>query len=62
MVLGNACAPLAIATGFGSLTGNSINPVGFLKLIVLRATGLKCPEGKGNSKHDRQTTELNKML
>ena len=50
MLLQNACIPAAISTAFGSLAGNSMSPVGVLRLVVVGATCLKCPNGKGNDK------------
>lgn len=48
MVMENATVPLAIASVFGSFTGNPIKPVGVLRLVVIGASYLKYPKGKGN--------------
>ena len=48
MVMENATVPLAIASVFGSFTGNPIKPVGVLRLVVVGASYLKYPKGKGN--------------
>ena len=49
MVMENATVPLTIASVFGSFTGNPIKPVGVLRLVVVGASYLKYPKGKGNS-------------
>lgn len=48
MFMENAAVPLSIAAAFGSLTGSSISPVGILRLVVVSASSLNCPKGKGN--------------
>ena len=48
MVMENATVPLAMASVFGSFTGNPIKPVGVLRLVVVGASYLKYPKGKGN--------------
>ena len=48
MFMGTAAVPLAIPAAFGSLTGNYSSPVGILRLVVVSATSLNCPKGKGN--------------
>lgn len=48
MVMENATVPLTIASVFGSFTGNPIKPVGVLRLVVVGASYLKYPKGKGN--------------
>ena len=53
----NACVSIALKTAFGSLSGNSINPVGMIKLIVVGATYLKCPRGKGNNQRLNEYVE-----
>ena len=50
MALENATIPISIPTAFGSITGNSLNPVGILRLVVVKATDLKCPKDKGNDR------------
>ena len=48
MVMENATLPLTIASVFGSFSGNPIKPVGVLRLVVVGASYLKYPKGKGN--------------
>ena len=49
MVLENATVPLSISTAFGTITGNTLNPVGALRLVVAKAIDLKCPRDKGKN-------------
>ena len=48
MFMETAAVHLAIPAAFGSITGNLISPVGILRLVVVSATSLNCPKGKGN--------------
>ena len=52
MVLENATVPLSISTAFGTITGNTLNPVGVLRLVVTKAIDLKCPREKGKNSNE----------
>ena len=58
MVLENATVPLSIATAFGTITGNTLNPVGVLRLVVAKAIDLKCPRDKGKNSNIKTLKNL----
>ena len=62
MVLENATIPLSIPTAFGSITGNSLKPVGILRLVVVKAINLKCPKDKGNDRKEEMCKHFQRLL
>ena len=47
MVMENSTVSLSIPNAFGTTIGTPIKPVGAVKLIVVKASDLKCPKDKG---------------
>ena len=43
----NSTISLSIPNAFGTINGNPLKPVGALKLIVVKAIDLRCPQDKG---------------